>query len=78
MTPTHSRLCNQPSPEMEELNAAYVWAKECLKNHAARAAGARDYIDPKDWGEITWTFERAKIAYERFFALEAARKEAKK
>lgn len=69
---------DQPTPEMEAENAAYVWAEKCLEDHAVEVAKARNYIDASKWQEIAWTFERAKIALERHAALEAARKEKQK
>lgn len=63
----------QPTPEMEAENAAYVWARQCLAAHAAEVAKARDILSDGNWKEIAWTFERLKIAYERYRDLEKVR-----
>jgi hypothetical protein len=66
---------NQPSPELEAENAAYVWVRECLKEHAVEVAKGREYLSDTAWEEIVWTFERLKIAQERHQALEKVRLE---
>ena len=62
----------QPTPEMEAENAAYTWAKVCLREHVQECQEA-DYLSDRQWEEIAWTFERLKNAVERHNRLEAKR-----
>lgn len=63
----------QPTPEMEAENAAYVWVRECLNEHAKECRIAGDYLSDSQWEEIAWTFERLKTAFHRHKELETAR-----
>lgn len=64
---------SQPTPEMEAENAAYVWAKHCLGEHAAEVRKAGDMLSDKMMEEISWSYERLRIAYERHRELEKQR-----
>jgi hypothetical protein len=64
---------SQPSPELEAENAAYAWAKECIREHADAVRKCAEYPTAEKWDEMAWTFERAQIAFSKHAALEGKR-----